>query len=273
MPHNTGLLDTYSEIIRGASSEEIIADTSLNGSLLIERSGQLEILYAPFDYVNEEARIVLVGITPGRQQARNALLEMNRQLLQGANVLDAARAAKKFSSFSGPMRTNLVAMLDYFAVNRVLGLSTCAELFLARDDLVHFTSALRYPVYLGGENYNGSPVMTENSFLRNHLLTHFGDEVRRLSSAVFVPLGQKVTDAMLTLAALGLLERSRILEGLQHPSGANAERIAYLLERKPRAALSIKTRAQPIDDARVRLRARVSEWMGALSEDPGQTHR
>jgi len=256
-------IEEYARILKGVAEAEILADPSLGGRLTVAREGTLEVLYAPFDYVNEQARIVLVGITPGRQQARNALLEFRRQLVRGVSVKEAARAAKQFASFSGPMRSNLVAMLDYFGISKVLGIASCSELFASRGDLVHFTSALRYPVYVAGQNYNGSPPMTTTPVLRELLFGGFGQEVLRLRSAIFVPLGQKVADALLMLAESGAVDRSRVLDGLQHPSGANTERIAYLLGRKPRAALSVKTRPEPIDQARAQLRARVAEWIRA----------
>jgi len=42
---------------------------------MIAHDGEITVTYAPLEYVNEQARIVLVGITPRRQQAVNALLE------------------------------------------------------------------------------------------------------------------------------------------------------------------------------------------------------
>jgi hypothetical protein len=38
-------------------------------SLLMRREGEWASFYAPFDHVNPQARVVLVGITPGLQQA------------------------------------------------------------------------------------------------------------------------------------------------------------------------------------------------------------
>jgi hypothetical protein len=55
----------------------------------------------------------------------------------------------------------------------------------------------------------------------------------------------------------GKLDPARVLEGLPHPSGANAERIAYFLGRKPREMLSAKTSAASIDAARERIKALV----------------
>ena len=52
--------------------------------LLLAAEGPLAVYYAPFDWVNTQARVVLVGITPGHTQALNALNEAKRQLLSGA---------------------------------------------------------------------------------------------------------------------------------------------------------------------------------------------
>ena len=44
---------------------------------------RIDIAYAPLDHVNVDARIVIVGLTPGRQQMRNALMEARRCLRAG----------------------------------------------------------------------------------------------------------------------------------------------------------------------------------------------
>lgn len=56
----------------------------------------------------------------------------------------------------------------------------------------------------------------------------------------------------------GALASDVVLDGLPHPSGANAERIAYFLGRKAREALSPKTSPAGLDAARDRLRAQVA---------------
>lgn len=92
--------------------------------------------------------------------------------------------------------------------------------------------------------------MTRHTLLRDQLMTHFGEDIKTLPIAVFVPLGDKVAEALHFVAEHGLLDRKRILDGLPHPSGANAERIAYFLGRKSRGALSAKTNADKLDQAR-----------------------
>ena len=70
---------------------------------------------------------------------------------------------------------------------------------------------------------------------------------------MWVPLGQHAEAALLHLASSGGLPRGNILVGLPHPSGANAERIAYFLGRKDRASLSVKTNAARLDEAKRQL--------------------
>lgn len=229
-------------------------------ALTLHREGDLTVAWAPFDYVAEKARLVVVGITPGRQQAENALCAFQQALAVGHSPEAALRPAKMTGSFSGPMRSNLVDMLNHVGAHRVFGVATCATLFDPQHELAHFTSALRHPVFVGGENYNGTPPMTRHPALRHMIETHLADEARALPNALWLPLGPKPSLALEHLVARGCLDRTRILDGLPHPSGANGERIAYFLGRKDRAALSAKTPPDAIDGARARLIEQLSRF-------------
>ncbi len=220
---------------------------------------KIDIAYAPFDHMNSTARIVIVGITPGRQQMANALLECHRQLQQSAPPEKALGAAKVHASFSGPMRANLVAMLDDIGVARHLGLASTASLWREASDLAHFTSALRYPVFIDGKNYSGAPSMLRVPLLREQVETWLEDEMRRLPEALFVPLGPKVGEALEHVAPRAGIRKDQILTGLPHPSGASAERIAYFLGRKPRDLLSVKTNAARLDQARASLLQKIQK--------------
>ena len=249
---NTGLAK-FADLLKGVSEAELAADVTLGERLVLSRAGDLAVCYAPFDHIERGAKLVIVGITPGAQQARNALAEARRNLLAGASVDAALRAAKTYASFSGPMRANLVAMLDHVGLSRSLGLASTADVWTTRTDLVHFTSALRYPVFLNGKNYTGSPSMTGVPILKSLLDECLAEEVRALPGALWVPLGPTATEGLGWLMKQGSLPRERVLVGLPHPSGANAERIAYFLGRKLRTELSAKTNPNNLDDARTRL--------------------
>jgi hypothetical protein len=222
----------------------------------MRRDGDWATYYAPFDHVNTSARVVLVGITPGRQQAVNALRALQQELAHGTAVPQSLEVAKRFASFSGPMRPNLVELLDAIGLPVLLGIDSTARLFGDRSDLVHYTSVLRYPVTRNRENYSGTPRIVSTRFTREEL-HWFAEEAESLPQALFIPLGPAVTEALELLASEGRLDAGRILAGLPHPSGANAERIAYFCGRKPREALSRKTDPDKLDRARAELQTRV----------------
>jgi hypothetical protein len=239
---------------------------SLLSDLTLDRSGPLSVVYAPFDFIPSDADLVIVGITPGRVQAENALQAARQALRAGTSHEEAARFAKLTGSFSGPLRSNLVAMLDHIGLHHALGVHSAGHLFDAAGQRVHFTSALRYPVFVDGTNYNGAPDMIRTPVLRHMVETWLAEEARALPNALWLSLGPKPAAALQHLASRGVSARDRVLDGLPHPSGANAERIGYFLERKPREALSRQTRPEPIDRARTLLRAQVS----ALSVEAGR---
>jgi hypothetical protein len=248
----------FAPVIQSLTAAELAGAPGLYDKLRIATDGKIDVFYAPFEYVNPLARIVIVGITPGRTQMLNALGEFRRQLNGGANEQTVLRAAKSTGSFSGAMRPNLVSLLDSVGLNRLLGLSSCEELFGRSAHLVQTTSALRNPVFVGGENYNGAPSMTRHGLLRQQLIDGFGLDAKSLPAAVFLPLGEKVAEALGFLADRGYLRDEQILRGLPHPSGANAERIAYFLGKKARADLSVKTDPEKIDQARAGLLAQIA---------------
>jgi len=232
-------------------------------ALRMTSSGTLTVQYAPFDVVNLGARVVLIGITPGRTQAINALKEAQRQLLAGAAPTMALASAKLTGAFSGAMRPNLVAMLDHIGLAAWLGLHSCESLFGADARLLQTTSVLPFPVFVDGENYNGTPDLVGTPVLRQLLLDHFLPAARQLGQAVLVPMGPVPTKALAWLVREGYVDQQRILSGMPHPSGANGERIQYFLGRKPISQLSSKTDPVKLDHARTELQRAV----GALRRE------
>lgn len=230
----------------------------LPDELKLSSSGKFTTYYAPFEHVNPEAKVVICGITPGIQQASLAIKAAQDALAKGLSHEQALKAAKHMASFAGRMRANLVEMLDHVGLNHYLGIASTLALFGERSDLVHYTSALRNPVLANGKNYSGDGIARED-YLWQLAERGLREEIAALpANTVFVPLGPSVDAVFERLAHLGVINSDRVLSGLPHPSGANAERIAYFCERKPSEALSAKTNAASIDHRRDRLIARVS---------------
>src|SRR3546814_1861362 len=106
----------------------------------VAASQLVSVHYAPFDYLNRDARVIILGITPGRQQARMATERFGARLRAGDTLKDALRSAKGYASFGGDMRSRLVRMLDRFRVNAYLGIASCASLWSGDEHLAQFCS-------------------------------------------------------------------------------------------------------------------------------------
>lgn len=249
---------TSSTFTKYQSAIKSYAGNPCTADLLLAKDGALSAYYAPFEWVNPQARVVLVGITPGKTQAANALNEAKHAIHAGSSEGEVLRRAKATGAFSGAMRPNLVALLDAVGLQKWLGLTSCGELFGSATGLLQTASVLQFPVFVDGENYNGTPDPTKHPLLRELITQHFGKVCAQLPNAVFVPLGPVPSKVLAWLANQNAVDSNRVLAGLPHPSGANAERIKYFLGQKPRSELSPKTDPDKLDAAKAALVTAVS---------------
>jgi hypothetical protein len=252
------LFPDYVEAIRELDLASVATPAAIPGRFLLAREGRVSMHYIPFEHVNPEARIVIVGIAPGFVQWKIAMAECQRQLAAGAPQAEVLRAARLAGAFSGAIRPNFVALLDAIGIDRWLGIDSCATLFDRDAHLVQISAILRHPVFVDGRNYSGTPGMAKLPFLREAVLRYFAHEAAQLPDALYIPMGGSVAEGLDWLAREGVIRRDRILHGLPHPSGANAERVAYFLGRKERAALSSRTNPRQIDAARATLLAQMA---------------
>jgi hypothetical protein len=185
-------------------------------ALRLHRDASISVYFAPFDRVNAEAKIALIGITPGFQQ-----MEL---LLRG--LRDAVPDAHLFASFGGPYtRRNLVSMLDALNIHGLLGIDSTARLFTDRPELLHTTSAIKHPVFRTPDltqNYNGtSPHVLRHQFLRKYVTDTLATELASVTGALLVPLGKPACECAQLLCESGQVDSSRCLFGMPHPSGLN----------------------------------------------------
>jgi len=221
-----------------------------NPNLAITKSGQYESYYAPFDYINKDAKLVIVGITPGSTQAHQALMACKYLLNEGVDIDKALKQSKSVASFSGPLRKNLVNMLNHIRINDLLDVNDCSELFHQNSEQVHFTSVLRYPVLKKGVPLSSSKGILNVKELNDMFESYFVQEVTLLPNAIYLPLGNGVSELLHFLVGRGLIKPEQVLDGLTHPSGANNERINYFLGRKSANDCSVKTNPKRIDEAK-----------------------
>ena len=205
------------------SLKKINKSTIINSKFLINTENNIEIYYAPFDYVNPKAKIMIVGITPGFQQ-----------MLQSFEVINEGKSLKEvkdLSSFKGSMRTTLVKYLNELKVNKTLKIKSCESLFNKDNKYLHTTSLVKYPVFDKGKNYSGSNIL-KKKILIEFIEKNFLKELKTLKKAIIIPLGNTVSSTIEYLNSKYNLKLTCFLKGFPHPSGANARKNIQFKENK-----------------------------------------
>jgi len=197
----------------------------LNARFRIERSDDIEIYYAPTGYIDRQAEIALVGITPGWHQMEIAFRTAREKILKGLGRVAVCRHAKNAAAFSGSMRKNLLEMLDGIDIPSAIGIGFADDFFGQARRRVHSTSVLRYPVLVGGKNYTGHrPRILSHPLLKRHVDEDFCAEMQMIPNAFIIPLGKAVSEALEHLVTQGAISGDRCCFGFPHPSGANTHR-------------------------------------------------
>ena len=190
---------------------------------LLEKEKNIEIYYAPFDYINSKAKIVIVGITPGLQQ----MLQSYEVIMQRKSL----KEVKDLSSFKGSMRTGLIKYLDELKINDILKIKSCESLFNKDSKYLHTTSLVKYPVFDKGKNYSGANIL-KKKILLDFIEKNFLEELKTLKKSIIIPLGNTVSSTIEYLNNKYNLKLTCFLKGFPHPSGANARKNIQFKEHK-----------------------------------------
>ena len=184
--------------------------------------------YIPFDYVEEKAKIIILGITPGTTQWANAVKSAGENLRKGWSDEAVLKEAKKFGAFSGPMRERLVRMLDLVGINKIIGASSCSKIYDPDNHDAHMTSCFVNPIFnINREGYNQKSMKATIPLFINAFKNGFLKEAQALPNAYIVALGS--ASGILSYAVQqGWIEEERVISGIQHPSTANP-RTSYFL--------------------------------------------
>ena len=197
--------------------------TIINKKFLIKKENNIEIYYAPFNYINERAKVMIVGITPGLQQMLKSFEAIN----QGKSL----KEVKNLSSFKGSMRTTLIKYLNELNINRILEIKSCESLFNIDNKYLHSTSLIKYPVFDEGKNYSGSNILKKKVLL-NFLEANFVKELKKFDKTIIVPLGKTVSSTIDYLNNKFNLNLTCFLKGFPHPSGLNVRKNIQFKENK-----------------------------------------
>lgn len=226
------MFDNYCEDIKNLS--DFAKESILNKKFELYNKNNMKIYYAPHNEItNKKAKIFIVGITPGWTQTCIAYKTAHEGLIKELEHERIKQECKRNSRFAGSMRTNLIEMLDNLGLHEKLSINSCSELFENKDELLHTTSMIPYPVFIKDKNYTGSsPKILDNEVLESYLKKYFYKEVEQLPNVLIIPLGKAVEEVLELMINNNLIKREQCLLGFPHPSGANGHRKKQFAESK-----------------------------------------
>lgn len=256
---NPSNYELFEDRISELTDDQLRNTNFLIDHLTIATDDKVRVTYCPFEWQNPQAKLMIVGITPGPTQLRNALIAFRSAKHRGLEKQDVLKATKLAGAFSGDLRNNLVKLLDVAGLNKYAGVQSCESFFGTHSHLVHTTSLISNATFLlDGKPYNGTPNPMKNDLLRKEIFDGFLHQVSVAKDALLLPLGPTVDKAVQELCEQGHIDPNRVLFGMPHPGGQNGERIKYFLGLKKGADCSIKTNTSVLD-------ARKSEIMKKIS--------
>ena len=224
MLHKNSLFQRYKDKIihLDAFDKQIIQSDIFS----LHQDSEIQICYAPHnEYINESAKILIVGITPGWSQTKRAFQTAYESLNIGCQDEEVCRRCKINARFAGEMRSNLVSMLDKLKLHNRLNINSCNELFSEKGNLLHTTSLIRYPCFYKGKNYGGVPAIKSLNVLKKYVENQFMEELICMKDIrLIIPLGVAVERIFLDEGFAMYIKDYKVLYGFPHPSGINGGR-------------------------------------------------
>ncbi|RCW42498.1 uracil-DNA glycosylase family protein [Paenibacillus prosopidis] len=234
-------IENYKDAILSLASGSLSKEHLFVKDFLLQEKGDLSIYYVPYDYVNEQAKVMIVGITPGFTQMQLAFRSARADLIAGVSPWQIDKNAKKLASFAGSMRKNLIEMLNDIGLPGAIGIDNSGALFEERRDLLHTTSVIRYPVFRKGKNYTGhNPAILKSETLYHYAESILLPELTAVKDALVIPLGKSVSEVIRAFAHKGWVNEERCLFDMPHPSGANGHRIKQFEQSKAKLKQQIE---------------------------------
>jgi hypothetical protein len=222
----------------------------------LRQDSQYELQYIPFEHVNRDARLVIVGITPGNTQLDLAYGRAQELLKAGRPEAEILIEVKKTGAFGGSsMKPNLLKMLRHFQFEKLLGIDDVDTLWGDNADLLHSTSVVPHAAFKSGERFNGSfEEIMDSPLLKQCFLDCFVPSVREISrSALFVALGPCPQAALDWCVSEGALRREQVLGSFCHPSSAGGSTTRYYLREVSKDELDprnpVRSRCDWLDQA------------------------
>ncbi len=269
------LFERYSPAIRrlgpaGADSSELV----------IEKNGRDILRYIPFEHVNADAKLVIVGITPGPNQLRLAYSEAQRLMAAGTATATLLHEVKKLGAFGGSaMRPNLLRYLRHFKFDKILGIAEVESLWQENAGLFHATSVIPNAAFTttpgGGESmFAGSfAYLMASSLFRQCFMDGFVSTLRDINpDALYIGLGDCPADALQWCVDNGYLQARQCLGSFCHPSTSGGSAPSVYIRDKTLSDLKptdpVRHRVAKLDQAYARMARATALLLGEAAAMP-----
>lgn len=237
---------------------------------LLGRSGKYALQYIPFEHINTDAKLVIVGITPGPNQLDLAYAAAQLLLKRGLLESEVLWEVKKVGAFGGPkMKPNLLKMLRHFQFDKVLGIQDVETLWGKDAGLLHSTSVVPHAAFKDGEMFNGSfDEVMKSPLLKECFLDCFVPSTQAINQeALYVGLGSCPQAALEWCVNNGHLRQSQILGSFCHPSSNAGSETKYYLREVSKDELKgkdpVRYRCERLDAAYAQMKAGTSALIGS----------
>ena len=231
--------------------------------------------YIPFEHVNRNARLVIVGITPGNNQLDLAYRKAQELLSAGLPEKKILIEIKKYGAFGGSsMKPNLLKMLRHFEFNKILGIDDVELLWGSNADLLHSTSTVPHAAFKAGKMFAGSfDEVMSSPLLKQCFVDCFVPSAAEMNqSALFVGLGQCPQAALDWCVREGVLSRRQVLGSFCHPSATGGSTVKYYLQETNKTDLKpsdpVRHRVDWLDQAYAQMRSATFDLLDANRKTP-----
>lgn len=228
-------------------------------------NGKYQLQYTPFEHVNRQAKLVIVGITPGNTQLDLAYAKAQGLLKANRPQDEILIEIKKAGAFGGSaMRPNLLKLLRHFRFEKLLGISDVETLWTTNANLLHSTSVVPHAAFKAGKMFSGSFQDVLNSpLLKQCFLDCFVPSAKEMRpDALFVGLGPCPQAALEWCVSNGILRRDQVMGSFCHPATTSGSATKFYLREVTVDSLKpkdpVRHRTEWLDQAYAQMLARTS---------------
>jgi hypothetical protein len=232
-----------------------------NRDFLLGSERGYDVFYVPFELINPDAKLALVGITPGPRQMAKAYIVAQQAIRAGLSNEEVLLNAKQAAAFDG-MRDRINVMLDHFEIPRHLGIPGAASLWNTYFKDFQPISVIPNAAFASGPFNGPFSEVLDVSLLLHQFEKIFIPSIEKLGSrTIYIAMGPIADEALRWCAARGVIMENQLLGYFPHASPSSGSQFAYFMRKKRLEDLKpkdpVRNRVRDLDAAYERIRSNI----------------